>query len=464
MKFFPSFPSQSLALRLLFSSVVISFAFVAGTAIIFSLIYYTQTLANLDDELGEQILTLVTAVEMDEAGEILIDELKLPGDEAFQIPLSGQYWLIARLQDTGRLTAPLFNSASLWDGEIVFPDRVLAELITDPGRTITLNGTGPRDERVHLVAKSILLQEDAAPLIFIAAKDRSQLDFRTGGFIWIVISSMTMFIIVGLLALWLGIHKALQPLARMRQDIEAIRVGKITKMADDYPDEVLPLSQEVNKLLEHNRGIVERAETHVGNLAHALKTPLAVITNEAKGQTELDHIVRKQARSMHGHIQYYLKRARAAARAQIIGTKTEIAPVINDLSRLFTKLFMEKGIGITADCPMGLYCRGEKQDLEDMLGNLMENACKWAASKVHVHVEADKETICIYVDDDGKGLTAKGRAQALKRGVRLDQTEPGTGLGLSIVAELADIHTGSIMLERAPRLGGLRAKLVLPRA
>jgi len=267
-----------------------------------------------------------------------------------------------------------------------------------------------------------------------------------------------------LIALWFGVRSALKPLSRVQQDIEDVREGRQTQLEGDYPSEVLPLSKELNKLLEHNRGVVERAKTHVGNLAHALKTPLAVMMNEAAGKTHLDDVVRRQAGAMHESVQHYLKRARAAATAQSLGARCEIKPVLDGLSRLLNKLFAEKGIEVVVVCPEHLYFRGEKQSLEEMVGNLMENACKWAKSRVEVSTEMTADGFLLHVEDDGKGLTPDERSAALKRGVRLDEAAPGTGLGLSIVTELAQMHSGAFVLDRSKKLGGLKASLSLPSA
>jgi len=186
--------------------------------------------------------------------------------------------------------------------------------------------------------------------------------------------------------------------------------------------------------------------------------------NEAAGKTPLDDVVRRQAGAMHESVQHYLKRARAAATAQSLGARCEIKPVLDGLSRLLNKLFAEKGIEVVVDCPDHLYFRGEKQSLEEMVGNLMENACKWATSRVEVSTEMTVDGFLLHVEDDGKGLTQDERSAALKRGVRLDEAAPGTGLGLSIVTELSQMHNGTFVLDRSKKLGGLRASLSLPSA
>jgi signal transduction histidine kinase len=223
-----------------------------------------------------------------------------------------------------------------------------------------------------------------------------------------------------------------------------------------------------------NREIVERSRTHVGNLAHALKTPLSVIINEAAVQgpqpdpEALAAKVRDQAQIMRDQITHYLDRARVAARSSVIGNATDVKPVINGLVRTFEKIYWERHIAFDAVVPDGIRFRGEKQDLEDLVGNLVDNAGKWATSKVSVTVSAASEpgdssasAVLIVVDDDGTGLAEEARELVTRRGRRLDETKPGSGLGLSIVTDLAGVYGGAFNLDQSP-LGGLRAVLRLP--
>ncbi len=239
-----------------------------------------------------------------------------------------------------------------------------------------------------------------------------------------------------------------------------------------FPVEIAPLARETNALIDANREIVERARTHVGNLAHALKTPLSVIMNEAtaRGDDPLAVKVREQANVMRDQVQRHLERARIAARATVVGTVTEVAPVVTALARSMEKIHRDRGIAIDIEAPRDTRFRGERQDLEEMVGNLVDNACKWAQSRVAVEVlperaEAAGSTLRVVVDDDGPGLTATQREQvgAARRGNRLDETKPGSGLGLSIVVDLAALYGGALTLGTAP-IGGLRAELVLPAA
>jgi signal transduction histidine kinase len=231
------------------------------------------------------------------------------------------------------------------------------------------------------------------------------------------------------------------------------------------------LARETNALLDSNREIVERARTHVGNLAHALKTPLSVIANEADTErTPLAAKVLEQTRVMRDQVNHYLDRARAAARSNVVGSTTETAPVVEALVRTFQKIHRDGDLAFDVRLQATPRFRGEKQDLEEMLGNLLDNAGKWARSRIIVTLALDpaedsggQDFLLFRIDDDGPGLSEEQMEQAVKRGRRLDETKPGSGLGLSIVADLAAVYAGSFQLNRSPE-GGLRATLRLPAA
>ena len=221
-------------------------------------------------------------------------------------------------------------------------------------------------------------------------------------------------------------------------------------------------------MIDANLEIVDRARMQVGNLAHALKTPISVLTNEAAGDsTPLADKLREQTALMNDQVQYYLDRARAAARAASIGSVTEVDPVIAGFLRAFPKIYRERGVEFAAGGETGLRFRGERQDFEDIVGNLIDNAGKWAKSRVDIGVAIELSgpgvapRLRLTIDDDGPGLPPESRLEAMRRGRRLDETKPGSGLGLSIVVDLAGLYHGTFTLEQSP-LGGLRATVTLP--
>jgi signal transduction histidine kinase len=266
----------------------------------------------------------------------------------------------------------------------------------------------------------------------------------------------------------------LAPLKRISEGLAAIRSGTAERLEGRFPEEIAPLARETNALIDANRDIVQRARTHVGNLAHALKTPLSVMMNEAAARSEdpLAAKVGEQIGIMRDQVSRHLERARLAARLTVVGTVTEVSPVVTALARSMEKIHHDRGVAIDVEAPADARFLGERQDLEEMVGNLVDNACKWARSRVTVEVLPERPKaangaaiVRLVIDDDGPGLTASEReeVQVARRGRRLDETKPGSGLGLSIVVELANLYGGELALGTAP-IGGLRAELVLPAA
>jgi signal transduction histidine kinase len=251
----------------------------------------------------------------------------------------------------------------------------------------------------------------------------------------------------------------------MGREIADVRRGKAQRLTGRYPSELSPLAAEMNALLDHNQEVVERQRTHVGNLAHALKTPISVMLAEAENHPgPLSEVIARQAETMKDHVDHHLRRARAAARLQGSGERTLVAPVLEELSRTLERIFQDRGVLIEWDCDPALAFLGERQDLQELAGNVLENACKWCRELVSVEVSAaGPERLKLVVEDDGPGLKPEQRAEVLKRGARLDESAPGSGLGLAIVDELARAYGGSLELADSP-LGGLRITLVLPQA
>jgi signal transduction histidine kinase len=267
------------------------------------------------------------------------------------------------------------------------------------------------------------------------------------------------------------VRYGLKPLGAIERGLADIRSGRARRLEGDLPAEIEPLRAELNALIQANQDTIERARTQVGNLAHALKTPLAVMINEAREErTPFGDKIAEQGDIMRDQVNHYLDRARVAAQLGVIGTVTDVESVLRGLIRAVSRIYRERHIDIVAECPPGVRFRGERQDLEEMLGNLLDNACKWAGSQVTARVvvrEADGQrphrVVEITVADDGPGLNTEQRTQAVKRGRRLDESKPGSGLGLSIVADLVQGYGGTFHMEAAPS-GGLSARLVLPAA
>jgi signal transduction histidine kinase len=338
-----------------------------------------------------------------------------------------------------------------------------------PGGTREGYAQGPEGQRLRIVEQTIDLGDEGRYLVAVAG-DPAEIDEEIHSFDSALIVTFGVLAIVLLLTTTFQVRFGLAPLKRISEGLAAIRSGAAERLEGAFPVEIAPLARETNALIDANREIVDRARTHVGNLAHALKTPISVMLNEATthGADPLALKVREQTEIMRDQVTRHLERARLAARVAAIGTVTDVGPVVSALARTMEKIHHQRGIAVDVNAPENIRFRGEQQDLEEMIGNLVDNAFKWAQSRVVVEAlwekrEArdDQRTIRIVVDDDGPGLSPQQREQVARRGRRLDETKPGSGLGLSIVVELANLYGGDLRLGTAP-IGGLRAELVLP--
>ena len=262
------------------------------------------------------------------------------------------------------------------------------------------------------------------------------------------------------------VRTGLKPLFDLRDRVADVREGRAGQVDGVYPSEIQPLATELNSLITHNKDVVERARTHVGNLAHALKTPLAVLQNEAESSRKTPSaIVKRQTETMKQQVDHHLRRARAAARGQAIGVSTDVTDTLGGLARTLARIYGHKNIDFDIDLMEGLVFRGEKRDLEEMAGNLMDNGCKWTKSFLEIRsfVDPEDETnFVVVVCDDGPGMAKDQYVEALKRGARLDEATPGSGFGLAIVDDLAKAYKGSVALGKSD-MGGLKVTLTLPR-
>ena len=272
---------------------------------------------------------------------------------------------------------------------------------------------------------------------------------------------------LGLLAAGLiQLRSILAPFRQLQARLAAVRDGREQRIEGDYPVEVQPLVDDLNSLLDHRARLVERAISKAGDLAHGLKTPLAVLGQEgdrltAAGQYEPAAIIGQQVERMRRQIDYHLAHARAAASGATPGANCALAVSVDGLKRTLARLYAEKGVSIQSAIPPSHCVRMQREDLDEALGNLLDNACKWAKSRIEIASAEEADGIVILVEDDGSGIPADLRVKVLQRGVRADEAAPGSGFGLAIVRDLAELHGGSIQLEASP-LGGVRARLTLP--
>ncbi len=377
---------------------------------------------------------------------------------------SGRYWQIAEHAGDGAVR-PLVRSRSLFDQELNITRDALAKVAADPGSEVYYDVTGPLRQPLRAVAMQVTLPGRRDAVIMMVAEDRSPIDREARRFAFLTAAALVILGVGILAAVVIQVRVGLRPLFDLRREISDVRKGKTERVAGDYPEELAPLTEELNALVTHNQEVVERQRTHVGNLAHALKTPLSVMLTEAGQQPgPLSRVVTHQAELMREQVDHHLRRARAAARAQSHGERTLIEPVLDELARTIERICLPREVTVDWRAPDGLCFRGERQDLLEMAGNVIENAGKWCKSKVRVTAAPDGDgRLILTVEDDGTGLPPERREEVLKRGARLDENAPGSGLGLAIVDELTRAYGGSLTLS-ASALGGLKVELALPRA
>jgi signal transduction histidine kinase len=456
--------ANSLALRLFLSATAWTVLILLITGIVLSSLYRQAVERAFDRRLGVYLRTLVADVASPEEGSEKFPQSL--GEPLFELPLSGWYWQVTRL-DPGK--SEVRASRSLWDGGLPH--------LQDYGITAGPDGSregyvsGPEDQRLRLVERNIDLGGEGHYLVAVAG-DAAEISQETRSFDQALIITFSILAAVLLLTTTFQVRFGLAPLKRITDGLAAIRAGSAERLTGKFPEEIAPLARETNALIEANKEIVERARTHVGNLAHALKTPLSVMVNEAsaRGVEPFAKKVLEQADIMRDQVARHLERAHLAARLTVVGSVAEVAPVVTSLARTMEKIYRDRNLTIEVHADDKAQFHGERPDLEEMMGNLVDNACKWASSRVVVEVvrerpdqTSNRQVLRIIVDDDGRGLSPSEREQVAKRGQRLDETKPGSGLGLSIVVELAALYGGGLTLGTAP-LGGLRAELVLPAA
>ena len=451
--------AASIAARLFGSAALWTTAILLIGGFTLSSYYIRSVERGFDQRLHVYLKTLVGGVA---DGTIRSGDQGSFGEPRFELPLSGWYWQITRIdRDPPEAT----TSKSLFEEQLPRLDK--------SGVPETLVGTregyanGPEGRRLRIVERIVDLGQDGRYLISIGAAsgeiDKDVANFNFALLVCFVLLGLGLVITTGFQAKF-----GLKPLARIRAQLVEIRNGDRARLDGAFPREIAPLAGELNALIDSNRQIVERARTHVGNLAHGLKTPLSVIANEANaGDGPFADKVREQAVIMRRQIDHHLERARLSAGIAFAGEAAELKPVVESLARAIEKIHRDRDIKVdlSIDAPIRVRC--EKQDFEEMVGNLVDNAFKWASGRVAISAEPvldgakSPPSARLIVEDDGPGLTDEQYGAVMGRGRRLDETKPGSGLGLAIVSELTTMYGGSIELRRS-EMGGLRCELTLP--
>lgn len=448
----------SLVRRLVLLAAAWSIAVLVVAGLALSTFFNQAATARFDDALSDSIDGML-------AGASVVDGRIVASpfiDPSTLRAYSGRYWEIAR-PARGELHA-LARSRSLWDRALAPPPDGLEVLARAPGKVIYYDAPGFLGERLRVAALQGRLPEIRGPIIFMAAEDRSSLDRNVHAFATRIAIALLLLGAGLIAAVVLQVRIGLRPLFALRREVAGLRTGESERVVGTYPVELAPLAGELNALMVHNQEVLDRQRTHVGNLAHALKTPLSVILAETGQRSDqMAELIGRQASIMREQIDHHLRRARAAARAKSAGERTPVAPVLDELSRTLEKIF-DNRLTIAWSCPDGLDFHGERQDLLEIAGNAMENACKWGRARVRVGAAAtSNRRFLLTVEDDGPGLAAEQRSAVLRRGTRLDEGAPGSGLGLSIVDELVRAYDGALEMSDSG-LGGLRLDLTLPLA
>lgn len=448
----------SLVGRLIWLAAAWSLVVLAVTLAFLTFIFYASSLERFDDGLKD-IADGLYAGSIAEQGQVIAPKLS---DAKLERVYSGKYWQLAEVAGGRVHSLPLGRSRSLWDSDLPGPPDPSRLIL---GSTVHYDAKGPQNEPLRVIAVTRGLPGRQAPVVFMAAEDRSPVNNDVRNF---AIRTAALLVIAGALliaAVVLQVRVGLKPLFALRREVMEVRKGRAERVAGRYPAELEPLAQELNALVAHNQEVVDRQRTHVGNLAHALKTPLSVMLTEAsRAPGPLAELVTRQAETMRTQVDHHLRRARTAARAQGSRDRTPVAPSLEELARTLERIFEEKRVMIDWTADETLAFQGERQDLLEIAGNVMENACKWCRRTVWADAEPlSDERFRLVIEDDGPGLPPDRRDEVLKRGARLDESAPGSGLGLSIVDELVRAYGGRIELGHSEH-GGLKLAIELPRA
>ncbi len=406
---------------------------------------------NFDDQLQYILTAMIASAEVGPDGEVFF--YRALGDQRFLEPNSGLYWQISGEGHDD------FPSRSLWDRSLELEGEY-----TDGGAHFYDSGQFA-GEPLRIAERTVILPDSETRWTFAVASARGELDAQIARIRSILVWSFAVLglglFVMAALQSWYG----LAPLRRVRAAIQRIRTSGSNRVTDPLPLEVQPLVEELNMLLAHSEQQAEEARMHAGNLAHALKTPLTVLTNAATARDpQLSDLVCRETRTMQRHVEHHLARARAVGRRATGLSRAEVWASVEAVLRAVTRIYEDTRFDLAGNEDASVCI--ERQDLDEILGNLIENAAKYGGGSVFVTVDAvaDSEQCVIWIEDDGMGIPQAERTRIFDRGARLDTGKPGTGLGLAIVRDVAEIYGGTVELDESEDLGGLLVRLSLPRA
>ncbi len=444
---------NSLAVRLFFSATVWIILTLLSAGLLLSDLNKKTNFEAFEDRLNLLLETLIGGSKVDSSDGITV--VTSIGDPRFFQPYSGWYWQINKGAKT------LSRSRSMWDQVFTIDKRLIG------GRAEFIFSIDKKKDslqiiekkNLHIVQREISFPGISKPVTFIVSGDTFEYKENVKNFDQ-TLSTILIFLGVGLMiAVFLQVNFGLLPLNKIKDALFKIRNGDKKKLEAKYPLEVQPLATEINDLLEHNEKIVERARTHVGNLAHVLKTPLAVISNEVNKDNK---ILDNQIILMRKHIDRYLKKAHLESVGKSVKTKIAFMGFLTKMIGIFQKLYPEKKIKLQKNFK-DFFIYGSLEDMEEVIGNVLENACKWGKKEILISFDRSGENeVRLIVSDDGPGLPTEKQNKVFTRGFRLDEQTPGSGLGLNIVKDIVEIYKGEIWLKKSEKLGGLQVNIKLP--
>ena len=438
--------ATSLSVRLVGAAVVWLALMLAIGGIVLALAFRSTVEQEFSQRLDAILKAMIAATEIAPDGTTTV--VRPLGDPRFDQVFSGWYWEVT--EPGGRQ----IRSRSLWDS-VIAP--------VDGGSGLhTRRITGPNGEPLLVVERDLEFPGAKGPVHLLVAGDLREVSQGVRRFDLLLVSALGLMGVGMAIAVLIQVRYGLRPLRTLAADLRAVREGTRARLAERYPSEVAPLAEAMNIVLDKDTELIERARTHVGNLAHGLKTPLSIISAEAEGAGD-SSVMREQVGRMRRLIEHHLGRAAAVAGAgRSLGARIPLRPVAENIAGALAKVFADRRLVIDIDIAPDCAFRGHREDLEEILGNLMENACKWATGRVRVSAVDSGKGLVLSIDDDGPGLPPVLAGEAARRGRRLDEKSPGWGLGLSIVSDLVQVNGGELTFSKSD-LGGLSVVVRIPR-
>jgi signal transduction histidine kinase len=448
---------SSLRLRLLFAWAVFIVLTLGVAGVGLRFIFERSILHRTEEELEADLRQLRRGMDVTPDGAVKI--LRAPTDPQFDIPLGGRYWQISEGSST------VLRSQSLRDATLTLPNGFLAR---DTSQTTWL--PGPNNQRLVAVVRNQGIPKSATQpvrvLTIVTAVDAAEIEEDTNKFAADLFKGLAALAGLFLLGAWAHVTVGLRPLEAIRSRVAAVREGKAQNIEGNYPDEIMPLVTETNALLDEQDKALQTARARAGDLAHGLNTPLAVMSAKSRilrrnGQQEIADEIDKQVEAMRRHVERELARARARGAIRTRQTTVDAVRLSHDIVTAIRSLPRQTPVELAVTSPDELFVNVDADDFNNVLGNLLENAHKWARSRINVSIQRRGAVVCIDVDDDGPGIPEADVNRVLLRGERADTSVSGSGLGLAIVSDLVETYRGTLQLLRS-NLGGLRASVVLP--